>query len=1091
MSAVRKVNHLPAYDLRMSNGVVKGALVKHDGFEAFGVVLNVSEGIANVLFDDSEIRNFADLNSLSRVEFGDRVLQFSSQKVGIKTGRVEGETPKWKVIFDINENAVEIFEADLRPYDPLDPFERALQKDRRGGTIDEVLISTSSHYLRNEHVNNDLVSLDGARVDVQPHQISVAHRVVTSHPHRFLLCDEVGLGKTIEAGMILKELRARGEAKRVLIIVPATLTRQWQFELKSKFNEVFPIFDSKTFNVVLSENPDENPFSRRESVIVSKDWISHPSRAGLVTETAWDLVIVDEAHHARSHASQKSTRLYKVVSDLTDIVQYPDRAVLFLTATPMQLSSHELYSLVEMIDPALFASEEGFNGHRSALPELNELASSISQASDLSQLPNRNVNLLSTWLEISREEAQDLLNTGDREYILGELGKKHLLTEVLIRNRKAKVLGFKERKAHRWNVELTQKERDVVELIEQYVEDGYRNAASANINSIGFLMTTYQKMTASSLQTIRDSLNRRLTRLQGAQTEVEIDEEDLAPLLEDLDEDPDEGLRPSARTAPAVNQTETERIKEIISLLDEIKIDSKAEALVKNMEELAQSPVPKVLIFTEYRGTQEYLAKLLRGAGWNVNVFHGSQSSQQKDASVDAFKNGVGRQVLISTEAGAEGRNFQFCHMLINYDLPWNPMTVEQRIGRIDRMGQENTVMVFNFCVKDSIEERVLDVLERRINMFEVTVGGLDPILGEVAGDLREIMQKARDERDAAIEVLGERLANQVSEARKADAKLQDFFMDTKSYAVSIAEKIAGQKGAVNAAVQEKYMKTLLKVHNTYIKRHEDLKEYEVVFHDPFLRNNPNLFKHPQDRQRRVVFRSDERPDSDYVQYLAFGHPVIDAAVREVCSPRWPGTVGSRVLKSGSDLTPTTGWLLVYEIEVSDVRNSSIFAPIYVDDTGICDRAIGEELVKRALSSTDEVVGEITSEGRAHLKSAKQVADGEIDKIVTLTVEQLLGAATEKVDRETDRVKKYYSKLKQNCEKRIETTTLTLERLADSDDQQQRRIIPVWQKRLADDKERLADLEIEQLRRLAQVGALRNPSCTPRLLQVTRIAVID
>lgn len=1075
----------------MNSEVVQGSLVKHDGLDEFGVVLNVKNGIAGVLFDDGEVREIANLDTLSRVEFGDRVEQFSTRKVGINIGPVDGEPLKWKVIFDINENHIEIFESDLRPFDSLDPFERALQKDRRGGTIDEVLISIASHYLRNEHANNDLVSLDGARVDVQPHQISVAHRVVTSHPHRFLLCDEVGLGKTIEAGMILKELRARGEAKRVLIIVPATLTRQWQFELKSKFNEVFPIFDSKTFNVVQSESPDENPFSQRESIIVSKDWISHPSRAKLATETAWDLVIVDEAHHARSHASQKSTRLYKLVRDLTDIVQYPDRAVLFLTATPMQLSSHELYSLVEMIDPALFASEEGFNGHRNALPELNELASLVSQTPDLSQLSNRSVNLLSTWLEISREDAQRLLDTGNREFILDELGKKHLLTEVLIRNRKARVLGFKERKAHRWNVELTRKERDVVELIEQYVEDGFRDATNANMNSIGFLMTTYQKMTASSLQTIRDSLSRRLSRLQGAQLKAETDEEDLAPLLEDLDEDPDNDLRIGAQTTPAASQTETERIKEIISLLDEITIDSKAEALVTNMEELAQSSVPKVLIFTEYRGTQEYLAKILRGTGWNVNVFHGSQSGQQKDASVEAFRNGLGRQVLISTEAGAEGRNFQFCHMLINYDLPWNPMTVEQRIGRIDRMGQENTVMVFNFCVKGSIEERILDVLERRINMFEITVGGLDPILGEVAGDLREIMQKARDERDAAIEVLGERLSNQVNEARKADAKLQDFFMDTKSYAVSIAEKIAGQKGAVNAAVQERYMKMLLKVHNTYIKRHEELKEYEVVFHDPFLRNNPNLFKHPQDRQRRVVFRSDERPDSDYVQYLAFGHPVIDAAVREVCSPRWPGTVGSRVLKSESDLMPTTGWLLVYEIEVFDVRNSSIFAPVYVDDAGICDRVVGDQLVKRALSSTDEVVGEITSEVRGHLKAAKQVADGEIDKIVTLTVSELSGAATEKVDRETDRVKKYYSKLKQNCEKRIETTTQTLERLADSDDQQQRRIIPVWQKRLADDKERLADLEIEQLRRLAQVGALRNPSCTPRLLQVTRIAVID
>ncbi len=1074
----------------MHSNLVPGALVQHPTFEEYGVVIRISDGTVHVHFDDNETRSFADGKSLTRVDFGDRVKQLSTGKVGLKLQMTGEDPPKWRVAFGIDELPIEIQEGDLRPDLSLDPFVRALD-GQSPGEIDEVLITTSTHYLKNEHLNNDLVSLDGARVDLQPHQVSVVHRVVSNRPHRFLLCDEVGLGKTIEAGLVIKELRARGEAKRVLIVVPATLTRQWQFELKSKFNEVFPILNSDTVKWIASESRDENPFTRHDSVIVSKDWISQPDRAKLVTQAAWDLVIVDEAHHARRHSNKKQTRLYNVVKDLTDIVDYPDRSVLLLTATPMQLSSHELYSLVEMIDPALFTSEEGFNGHRNALPQLNELASTIDKSDDLTKLPPVTANLLSTWLEISRENAQKLLNDGNKELILEELGKKHLLTEVLIRNRKAKVLGFKERRAHRWDVELTPKEKEVIAAIEDYVEDGYRNASSSNFNSIGFLMTTYQKMTASSLRTIRDSLHRRLNRLQGGPLQEEASKEELIPLLEDLNEDPVESQILPGNTSQGAVNTEVDQIKSIIDMLDEIKVDSKAEVLLANLEELAKSKVPKVLIFTEYRGTQDYLAGLLSEAGWNVNLFHGSQTAQKKDDSVEAFRTGEGRQILIATEAGAEGRNFQFCHMLINYDLPWNPMTVEQRIGRIDRMGQENTVMVFNFCVKDSIEERVLDVLERRINLFEATVGGLDPILGDVAGDLREIMQKAREDRPAAIDDLGKRLEAQVEEARKADARLQDLFMDTKSYSVNIAERIKGQQGLINAAIQEDFMKRLFKVHNTSIKANEEFREYEVCFYDPFLKRHPELFRHEEDRRRRAVFRSDERPGAESVQYMAFGHPVVEAAMSDVVQPKWPGAVGARGITSGPDINSMNGWLLIYEIEVSDVRPRTIFVPAFIEDGGACDVEVGEKLVLRALSDIPEQLIQIDEHARNMLRNVRPIADEYVADVMAQTIQQLQNSASEKVERESARLTKYYEKLHQNCQERIQATQDTLNRFEESDDDGQKRVIPMWQKRLTDLNARVEELNAEKTRRLTLIGALQNPSCTPRLLQVSRIEVKD
>ena len=170
----------------------------------------------------------------------------------------------------------------------------------------------------------------------------------------------------------------------------------------------------------------------------------------------------------------------------------------------------------------------------------------------------------------------------------------------------------------------------------------------------------------------------------------------------------------------------------------------------------------KVLVFTEFRETQRYLREVLSDRRWGINLFHGQLSADEKDHAVARFKVGGGPQLLISTEAGGEGRNLQFCHLLVNYDLPWNPMRIEQRIGRLDRIGQEHVVSIFNFDVKDTIEQRILEVLEQRIGVFQETVGGLDPILGDTEQDIRRIMRLAEAKRRQALAELGRRLERQI-----------------------------------------------------------------------------------------------------------------------------------------------------------------------------------------------------------------------------------------------------------------------------------------------------------------------------------------
>jgi ATP-dependent helicase HepA len=1071
--------------------VVKNCLVRHEMEDGWGVVLRIEPGRITVLFDgENEPRLFTDSARLSRVEFraGSHVVRVDNQRRGRIIGAVDGPLPRWHVIFNIDDPSVELDEGALRPDESLDPYERVLEGKLPGG-IRETLVATVAHYLWHENNNNDLVSLDAARVDLKPHQVSVVHRVVSTPPHRFLLCDEVGLGKTIEAAMIIKELRAREQADRVLIIVPANLTRQWQFELKSKFNETFAILNTNTVRALQVDGTGENPFLRMNSVIVSESWISSPQWAKLVAEVHWDMVVVDEAHHARHHASGGETQLYRVVRDLTDAAQYPDRSVLFLTATPLQLNSHELYSLVEMLDPTLFPSEAAFNGYRQAMSQLNEVANIVRVTDDLSALPEAVVNNLSRWLGENVDQVKADLAGGERDEILDRLGRQHRLTEILIRNRKATISGFMPRIATQWIVELTAEEKLVIEAIEDFIEEGHRRAQTSRSNAIGFLMTSYQKMMASSLKTVGYSLRGRIERLRGAPPDEERRIEDSRALLDDLDLDEDVDLPDEAESVGSEREREITEINRILTLLDRIDLDSKAKALVEHLRLLRNEPVPKVLIFTEYLETQRQLAQLLENEGWGVNIFRGGLSSQQKDAAVEGFRTGAGPQVLISTEAGAEGRNFQFCHMLVNYDLPWNPMSVEQRIGRIDRIGQAHPVLIFNFCVKGSIEERVLNVLASRINLFEATVGGLDPILGEVATDIREIMKRAREERPDEIDRLGDRLEADVKAARAANDRLQDFIMDVRGYNREIAERILGQESPIDAAKQEWFMKTLLAVHRTYIERDDVESEWRLVFHDPFLGNHPDLFKSEIDRTRRVVFRSDERPDSDYVQYFAFGHPVVDAALRDVMTPRWSGSVGARTIKGDSQLPPSKGWLFLHIVEVPDLRPRTIFLPTFVDDFGVHVDGLGLQLVHRALSGLTELGALIDDEAINAIKRAKVVVDEIKDSVIADVSQQLVSSARERIDKEVVRLEAYYAARKEASEERIAATRRTIEEIEASGDEQRMRILPAWKKRLEGDEMRKAKFEVERQRRLMGLDALRNPVCSARLVQAVRVVV--
>ena len=1077
----------------MNDNLTIGALVQctiHSTDYGYGVITEMDHRKISVRWDAGDnARQFsADDPPLKRVELAQkRCKRRSTDETVVAMAPISTGAPIWMCMRQTKGFAsINIPESDLRPIPITEPVER-VENDMIGSLKKYRLREVTQWYLWQHH-NNDLVSLGNVRVDIKEHQVGVVHKVVSNYPHRFLLCDEVGLGKTIEAGMALKELRIRGGAQRALIIVPPNLARQWQFEMKTKFNEIFAILNTDTVRYEENRGEIGNPFARHDSVICSSSWVSRGDWADLCAEADWDLIIVDEAHHVRMHEDGRTTLLYNLVNELATRSNAARRSLLLLTATPMQLGTHEIYALVELCDPVLFPSPEDFEKHRNSVPGLNSLVESLRSLafSDSDSDFEEVVERVSQWLEIEKQHARRRLTAGRDELdaLADDLSDRHLLSEVMIRNRKSVIGGFMPRVAARWEVEPSHEEREALKVLEEYIQYGFNLASGKGGNTFGFVMVTFQKLMASSIAAIKRSLYKRRDTIRQRyardnQSENELDER--------LDNDSYAG---DVVESVGVSEADIEiaYIQNAINALDRVKADSKSETLLKQMGELrAEDPDQKVLIFTQFRETQDFLAELLYSNGWEVNLFHGQmRDPRAKDRAVERFRDNKGPQVLISTEAGGEGRNFQFCHTLVNYDLPWNPMRVEQRIGRVDRIGQEHEVRIFNLFTKDTIEERVLDVLERRINVFEETVGGLDPILGETKNDIKKIMRMATGAREAALENLGADLELKVRRAREASDLFGDFIMDTKSFSREIAERIAGQPSPVNNDDMDRYIGQLLSDVRTYIRQNGDA--YELTFRDHFVEKHKDLFA--AGNKLNAVFRPDRRTDSEHVEFMAFGNPIVDAIVENALAEGYDGATGSRRILAGDDIAPTSGWLFTYIFTVNGARSTEHLLPIFVSDDGVMDTELGQRITERACLF-DRAEQEIPLlDIPSNVGAAKALVDAFVENKRQALEDDATEQADVQVTQEVDRLTKYFDYRERAAADKLRSEQETLDNLP-LGTAQQRQVIPIFEARVHAAEAVLNDLPEERKRRIAEAEKFRYPVVSYSLKSLGRIEVVE
>lgn len=491
-----------------------------------------------------------------------------------------------------------------------------------------------------------LITLDCNTIKELPHQIDVALRVLRQVKGRAILADEVGLGKTIEAGIVLKELSVRGLARRVLVLTPASLVEQWQAEMDTKF---FVEFETPT-------EPEDWHHVHR--AIVSYDRACGDLHASAILKHRWDLVIVDEAHKVKNHTAERYKFLQKVDRNF----------MLLLTATPLQNNLRELFNLITLLRPGQ----------------------------------------LGTWGQFRRQHVV----RGDPRRARNPEALRELTSQVMIRTRRASV-------AHIINLPPRR-------LMHPEVQLG-RDEAALYRDTVGFLRDLYREgfHEPSEQEALEDRVRRKRRTGRG------IFVLELMRLLQRLTSSAralGESLN-TLGTGELVLPAFRLRARQLAERGGLVTEHAKLDVLTRF---LAQTP-DRVIVFSEHLPTLALLESRVKELGRPTISFSGSLSRPERSHRLARFRREPGA-VFIATRAGSEGLNLQFCNQLVNYELPWNPMIIEQRIGRVHRIGQEREVVIVNLVARDTIEMHILKLLDQKIKLFQLVVGELDTILGEFGG---------------------------------------------------------------------------------------------------------------------------------------------------------------------------------------------------------------------------------------------------------------------------------------------------------------------------------------------------------------------
>ena len=746
-----------------------------------------------------------------------------------------------------------------------------------------------------------------------PHQTQIASRILETWPRSYLLADEVGLGKTIEAGMVVRELLLSGKANKILLLVPASVQRQWQEELWEKFCLDVPSYEQGKFVNYAGEVIPHNgsPWSAFPVVLASSHLARMRSqRDAVLAAGPWDLVFVDEAHHARRRGiggKEGANQLLQLLRQMRDAEMW--KALLLATATPMQMNTHDIFDLLDLFglpgrwgvsaenfdfyyqqlaEPEMkardwppvramladFLAQPDTGPNPSAIDQLRQLPGPMRMrierfdrfsftGTQISEFSVEARALLDRWLR-ANTPIRDRIHRTSREALREYQRQGILAADATIPRRHVRdeMISFE-----------SAEEEKLYKRIEDYITRYYEQYNQEKATKpLGFIMTVYRRRLTSSLYAILCSLERRLDALQ-----------ETASLDEMLDDDDKFALENSSTFEPdqlsehAIDYAdEMEELRGFIAQLEvAIPRDTKAQKVSDEIHQAFLDGHRTVVVFTQFGDTLTWLRDQLRGTyKTQIACYTGQGGSRynpeterwegtSKEEVKELFREGKDIRILIGTDAMSEGLNLQTCDKLINYDMPWNFMRVEQRIGRIDRIGGKPDVYITNYFYKDTVEEQVYSGIKEDAQWFDQVVGPAQPVLGQVESVIQDLaMRTAGKARDDAIQSEIEAVRKAIEAAAKRPVTL-----DTLESDAVITE---GGYGAAPAMGLEKIERTLIanRLSSRFLHPHDDFANtYWVEY---------------EGEKRAMTFDLNVYDQNPEIGFMTYGHPVFDGLLEPV-----------------------------------------------------------------------------------------------------------------------------------------------------------------------------------------------------------------
>ena len=951
---------------------------------------------------------------------------------------LEGGAQYYKVLWPHPFGLTSVLEEDIQSFNP----ERGPQSDflesNFSGYEEFLRLVTVNRLSKGQPLKNTLYAFNASRTRFYPYQFKPLVKFLDSEKYRVLICDEVGLGKTIEAGLILTEFKARFTANRILVVCPSGLREKWQNELKRRFDEEFQIFRSRDFMQML-DRYDEMPERVKINGIVSLETIRSRRILARLKEVSpdFDMVIVDEAHHLRN-PGRKQWHAGTFLSENAT-------AMVMLTATPVQLGRENLFNLLRILDdqefPEKHGAEERFRINENivmAQTAISHIPPNLSAAGEFLQSAGRYEIISSNPYYHQAGKALETLTqameTGENEdsRIKSQISAQRALTSlnlishIYTRTRRRDVHeSFTRREAHPVLVEFTELEREFYNAVTQYVR---AKCAAAGYSSMveKMVLNTPQRRMASSIPAMVQHYRETLSG-EGVPYSVKRDE------LDDIDNDfmelrieEDENGADAEDEEILSYEEALDNLRSIVFRWPENAVDSKYNAFIRAVNGVrAKEKNVKILVFSFFKGTLRYLQKKLAAEEIGTVTIHGDIKGEERQQRINDFREDPSVEIMLSSKVGSEGLDFQFCHVLFNYDLPWNPMEVEQRIGRLDRIGQESSfIAIYHFWTNGTIEERILKRLYERIGVFERSIGELELILGEITRDLEyelfsrdltpEEEKKALERRLMVLKSREEDLAKIESDAAR--------FIGTDAFFAQEVEKVRNNRLYITSEQIRSLVEDFFRNHAPLTRFEYDPATevgrlfpgqdlLEILAGENCLKDFNALGSHG--RTREVTFSGDVAFNMPRVEFINILHPITRAIIGFYRKDAFLCSSCHYIRLDSERLPEGMYFFFAYIVEVKAARDEYLMQVVILDDhaeeacsPNVAEFIFGEILEKGKSSETPPPIFE-----SEELADVYTMAELVIRRRVTALRKELNIANEVFVDRRIQALTSFYDRI--------------------------------------------------------------------------------